>query len=90
MVNLVDHPDGWRRFGLDAWPYGDDPHLQRRDFMDKWGWFAEGIGHNSEGNMLHRLVNGNANIAAADKRYFGHVGLVTAVINDQRNRSILR
>jgi hypothetical protein len=71
---------GWRRFDLAAnWPYGDEPHLQRRDFTDRHGWYAEGVGHASEGRMLHKLIADKAVICAADQPYFGHTGSVSAV-----------
>lgn len=91
-VRLVDHPDGWRRFDTQGpWPYGDDPHLRRRDFMDRWGWYLEGTQHGaSEGDMVLRLTAGGANIAAADKIYFGHGGAVSAVIDEHREVQIPR
>jgi hypothetical protein len=67
--------EGWRRFDLAGpWPYGDEPHLRRRDFMDRHGWYAEGVGHHAEGNMIRRLVENKATILAADRMYFGHFG----------------
>lgn len=91
-VTLIGCVDGWQRFKLDGgWPYGDDPHMRRPDFMERWGWYLENTTHGvSEGDMLHRLIRGNANIAAADKIYFGHGGAVTAVIDDPRERNVLR
>lgn len=91
-VTLVDVPDGTRRFDLDGgWPYGDDPHLRRPDFMERWGWYLENVPHGvSEGDMVHRLIAGGANIAAADRIYFGHGGAVTAVIDDPRERNVHR
>jgi hypothetical protein len=92
-VRLMMHPDMWRRFDLHGgWPYGDDPHLRRRSFMEKWGEYREGIRHGgSEGIMLHHLKDGNAVIVAADQIYFGHSGAgVPAVINDARYERNLR
>jgi hypothetical protein len=77
---LLDYAGGWKRFDLEAhWPYGDEPHLQRRDFTDRHGWYVEGVGHASEGMMLHRLIADNAIILAADKSYYGHCGNVSAL-----------
>jgi len=84
---LTTHPDGWRRFDLLApWPYGDEPHLRRRDFMDRWGWYHEEVRHGAaEGIMLHHLKRGGATIVAADDIYFGHNGAhLSAVIGDTR------
>jgi len=91
-VTLVECLDGFRRFDVQGdWPYGDDPHMRRPDFMSRWGWYLERTVHGaSEGDMLHRLRRGRANIAAADKLYFGHGGAVTAVINDLRKRNVPR
>ncbi len=91
-VTLVDCMDGWRRFQLDGgWPYGDDPHMVRLDFTKRWGHYLEGVPHGvSESDMLHRLKTGNANIAAADRLYFGHGGAITAVIHDHRKRNVER
>ena len=91
-VTLTLEGDGTRRFALDGgWPYGDDPHMQRQDFTARWGHYLEGVKHgDSEGDMIRRLINGNANIAAADKSYFGHAGSVSAVIHDHRERNITR
>ena len=72
-VGLIENGDGWRRFDVnDGWCYSDRPHLRRRSFMDKWGWYLEKQTWQgaSEGDMLLRLRAGNAVIAAADKRYF--------------------
>lgn len=80
--------DGWRRFDLHApWPYGDEPHLRRRDFMQRHGWYTENIGHVAEGDMLWRLVKHQATILAADKPYFGNFGAVSAVPLAQETRT---
>lgn len=86
-VRLVQNPDGWRRFDLHGgWPYGDEPHLRRRSFMDRWGWYQENVRFGAaEGIMLHHLVRGGATIVAADDIYFGHSGAgVSSVIGDTR------
>lgn len=86
LPTFLPGPDGWRLIDPKGkWPYGDDPHLRRRDFMGKWGWYFEGGGHGSaSGDMMDKLAQGNAVIAAADKVYYGHKGYVTAVVNDKR------
>ena len=90
---FLEDPDGWPRVDLAGlWPYGDDPHLRRRDFMDHWGWYFEGGGHGTASATLMRdLIAGEANIAVADRSsYFRHIGDVTAVIDDRRGRRITR
>lgn len=89
---LYIHPDGWRRFDMRGhWPYGDEPHLRRRDFMDRWGWYREEVRFGaSEGIMLHHLAKGGAMIVAADDIYFGHLGFVEAAIDSGRYRMHLR
>lgn len=84
--------DGWRRVDIDGpWPYGDDPHLRRPDFVDKWGWYLEKGRHGvSEYQMLLRLVHGRATIVAADRCYFGHFGEVASVIDEYRPRAVPR
>ena len=79
--------DGWRKFDLESpWPYGDEPHLRRRDFMRRHGWYTEGIGHVAEGDMLWRLIGHRATIVAADKIYYGNFGAVSAVPLDREDR----
>lgn len=89
---FVESPDGWRKIVLeDRWPYGDDPHLRRRDFMDRWGWYLEGGGHGTaSATIMRTLVDGGADIRAADRCYFRHFGDVTAVIDDKRGRRVTR
>lgn len=85
--------DGWRRLDTEGpWCYGDEPSARRQDFMDRHGWYTEDIGHAAEGDMLWRLVKHNAVIVAADKRYFGNFGAISAVpINKEtRQREISR
>jgi hypothetical protein len=79
---------GWQRVNIRGyWPYGDDPQMRRRDFHAKWGWYLEGGQHGvSEGDMLWRLVRGEATIFAADRCYFGHFGEVAAVPESQEHR----
>jgi len=83
---------GWRQIDIDGkWPYGDDPHLRRRDFMHKFGWYYEGGGHGTASSTLMRfLVKQRATIAAVDKVHFKHCGPVSSVINDARKRRVLR
>lgn len=86
-------PDDWLRIDVRGrWPYGDDPHLRRRDFMDRWDWYLEGGGHGSaSATLMRQLVAGRADIAvAAETSYFRHFGDVTAVLDDQRHRRITR
>ncbi len=85
--------DGFRRFDLHGpWPYGDEPHLRRRDFTKKFGTYKEDIGHQAEGDMLWRLVRMGAVIVAADHPYFGHVGAISAVplAKDRRQHQVSR
>lgn len=89
---FTTHPDGWRRFILAApWPYGMDPHLLPGTFSEKWGPFHdEPNSVASEGDMLWRLVNGKAEIVAADRSYFyhrkeaGEIGAVAANLYKER------
>lgn len=69
-----------------SWPYGDDPHLRHRRMMDRHGWYTEGIGHASEGDMVTRLARNRAGILASERCYFGHFGSVSAVPANQDNR----
>ena len=86
-VHFAGDVDGWPRFDLDGpWPYGDEPHLRRRDFMSRHGWYTEDIGHAAEGDMLWRLVCRRACIVAADKIYYGNFGAVSAVPLDREDR----
>jgi hypothetical protein len=84
---------GFRQFDLTKnWVYGDEPAMRRRDFMQKHGWYREDIGHCAEGDMLHRLVHNRAVIVAADKRYFGNFGAISAVplCKETRQREVSR
>ncbi len=80
--------DGWRTIDPKGkWPYGDDPHLRRRDFMDKWKWYLEGGGHGSaSGDLMKLMAKRNALSVVADKVYYAHHGRVSAVINGPRGR----
>jgi len=84
--------DGMRLVNIDGkWSYGDNPHIRHRSFMDKYGWYAEGIPHaQSETQMLFHLVQQRAKIGATKENLFRHVGEVTAVINDNRKRKVAR
>lgn len=79
-------PDGWRDIDPgSAWFYGDDPHLRRPDFMDKWGWYLEGSYHSSASQaLMSKLKAGNAKICAADKCYFQHHGKISSYPNEIR------
>jgi len=85
---FTDDPSGWRRIDpLGKWPYGDDPHLRRRDFNDRWGWYLEGGRHGTASStLLHLLAKGQADIRVADRCYYVHGGPVTSVLDDIRNR----
>jgi len=90
---LVLHPDGWRRIDVAGpWPYGDDPHLRRQNFTEKWGEYRENERHGtSEGDMIRRLVRGSALIVAADDIYFGHnASGCPSVVDDERYERNLR
>jgi len=77
---LLEYVAGWRRFDVTAkWCFGDNPFLARKDFVQRHGWYVEGVGHASEGMMLHRVVEDKAVILAADRPYFNHFGNVSAV-----------
>lgn len=84
----------WQRVDVRGpWPYGDDPQMRPAGFHHRWGWYLEGGQHGvSEGDMLHRLVKGRANIWAADRCYFGHFGEVAAVPEsaEHRERAVSR
>jgi len=85
-------PDGWRRIDMRGkWPYGDDPHLRRPDFMEKWGWYYDLGGHGTaSATLMRKLRMGNADIRVADRCYYAHGGPVTSVINDVRERRAKR
>lgn len=79
--------DGWRRISIRGkWPYGDDPHLRRRDFMDKWGWYYDQGKHGTaSATLMETLVRGKASIVAADKIDYQHIGYASAVLGDVRS-----
>ncbi len=79
--------EGWRLIDpRGRWPYGDDPHLRRRDFMDKWGWYYEGGRHGSaSGELMKKLATGGFRGVVADKVYYEHKGRVSAVVGDVRS-----
>jgi hypothetical protein len=79
--------DGFRTVDIyGPWPYGDDPHMRTPRTVERHGFYREGIGHGSEGDMVHRLVAGRAKIVAYDRCYFGNFGEVSAVPNAQEYR----
>jgi hypothetical protein len=86
-LTLIPGPGQWRTVDpRGRWPYGDDPHLRRRDFMDKWDWFVEGGGHGSaSGALMNKMAQGRAKIVVADKVYYEHKGYVSAVLGDVRS-----
>lgn len=79
--------EGWRLIDpRGKWPYGDDPHLRRRDFMDKWGWYYEGGGHGSaSGTLMAEMARGRAASVVADQVYYTHIGYASAVLGDVRS-----
>jgi hypothetical protein len=79
--------EGWRLIDVNGpWPYGDDPHLRRRDFMNRWGWYFEGGKHGTaSGGLMKRLVNGRGRIVVAGKNYYQHIGYASAVLGDVRS-----
>ena len=85
---FIDQPDGWRRIDMRGrWPYGDEPHLQRQDFVTKWGKFLEGGHHASASSaLMAKLRRGNANIRVADKNYYHHFGQISSYPRDQESR----
>jgi hypothetical protein len=86
-LTLKEGPEGWRLIDPKGrWPYGDDPHLRRRDFMGKWGWYFEGGGHGSaSGTLMKLLASSNSQSVVADKVYYEHKGRVSAVLGDVRS-----
>jgi hypothetical protein len=78
--------DGWPKIDVTGnWPYGDDPHLRRRDFMARWGWYFDKGPHGSaSGTLMGNLVKGKADIVVADKCYYHHFGYVSANVIDPR------
>jgi hypothetical protein len=90
---FIKEKDGFKQFDLRApWPYGDEPHMRRRGFMDKYGWYRENIGHAAEANMLWRLAAMGALIVATEKIYFGNFGAISAVPahKERRKREVKR
>lgn len=85
-VTVCGQVGGWRRLNpRGSWPYGDDPHLRRRTFPQRFGRYLEGPPHgNSEGNMVFEFGRKNAQVFLADQLYYGHAGSVPAVVNDVR------
>lgn len=77
---FIPQADGWRRIDIRGrWPYGDDPHLRRQDFMRKWGWYLEGGRHASaSSDLMTKLRRGNANIRVADRCYYHHFGKISS------------
>ena len=85
-------PHGYRQIDTGGlWPYGDDPHLRRQDFFDRYGWYFEGGRHGTaSGSLMRYLVKRQATIAADACVSFKHCGAVSAVIHDHRKRRISR
>lgn len=92
MVTYQGEFQGWKKLDpVGMWPYGDDPHIRRKSFVERFGPYIE-YGHHgaSEGDMVYRFGHKKALVLVADKCYFGHCGEVSAVINDERKRAVKR
>ncbi len=78
--------DGWRRLDpAGKWPYGDDPHIRRRDFMDKWKWYYEGGKHGTaSADLMGTLARGRALILVDHVNSYRHIGYASAVLGDTR------
>lgn len=73
------------------WPYGDDPHLRRKTFFQRFGPYNMDKRHGaSESDMVFRFGARNAFVCITDKCYFGHCGEVSAVVDDERKRAVKR
>jgi|GEM_PF-2310301 hypothetical protein len=85
-VTVMGEVDGWRQLDpRGSWPYGDDPHLRRRSFPERFGRYIEGPPHGTaESNIVVEFGKRDAQVFIADQVYFGHMGVVPAVINDLR------
>jgi len=84
---FIGKVEGWRMIDPKGnWPYGDDPHLRRRAFMEKWGWYFEGGLHGSaSGHLMEQIAQQNGLGVVADKLYYGHLGYVSTVVGDFRD-----
>lgn len=85
---FIDQPDGYRRINMRGrWPYGDEPHMQRQDFVQKWGEFLEGGIHASASSaLMTKLRDGKANIRVADKNYYHHFGKISSYPREVEKR----
>ena len=85
-VTVCGEFHGWRKLDpAGSWPYGDDPHIKRDTFVKRFGPYLEHGQHGiSEGAMGYVMRDNKALILLADRCYFGHCGLVPAVVNDLR------
>jgi len=86
LVSFKEPFHGWKQINEQGdWPYGDDPHLRRDNFSDKFGYYHEYERHGaSESYMAHSLQTKKATILATDEPCFGHFGNMPSVINDWR------
>ncbi len=88
---LLPRKDERRQFELTGRFYSDRPHLRRRDYMQKHGWYTtQGYHGKSEVDMADTLRANNAMILAAQQQYFVHFGHVSSVVNDGRSRAFSR
>jgi hypothetical protein len=67
------------------WPYGDDPHLRRSTFAQKFGHYKEQERHGaSESHMAHSVKVNKATILTTEEPMFGHYGNTPSVIREWR------
>ncbi len=81
-----------------SFPYGDNPGMWHRRFFDRLGWYKEGgrFG-SSEVDMNERVKASDCRIAAhaplkppCPQRPFKHIGEVSSVLDEWRNRGVSR
>jgi len=81
-----------------TYPYGDNPGMWHRRFFDKLGWYEEdGRFGSSEVDMNKRVKASDVRIAAhaplrppCPQRPFKHIGEVSSVLDEWRNRAVSR
>jgi len=81
-----------------TYPYGDNPGMWHRRFFDKLGWYEEdGRFGSSEVDMNKRAKASDVRIAAhaplrppCPQRPFKHIGEVSSVLDEWRNRAVSR
>jgi len=77
---------GWAKVDVHGnWPYGDDPHIRRHSFGDRFSLHKEEGPHGISDPYLNGLYRkNNAQVVLADRRYFGQCSSISSVINDVR------